>query len=934
MTKNNKEPSAVADVVRLEYEALRPGQGPTGLSALCISGGGIRSATFGLGVIQGLAERGLLEQLDYLSTVSGGGYIGSWLTAWSKREGGVETVAERLGSQARASERGSSDPVGHLREYSRYLAPGAGGLSSDLWTLMAGVLRNIVLNWLVLIPLLLALLLVPRFYLSLLALPERLFGEVLFRPGKPPDYAAPALNAISHSVFVYPLLPLVSGALFTVGLFNTLRFLPGVGGRPHTRVDYHFAILGPLLAAVLTYLAFDSLGYLGDRYVDYSHVCALVLWTTIPCACAWLLFLALDPRPVRQRLSLVTGPLPLAIAVMAAGTGVTTWAISNLLLWNVDAALAPSWAFYVTVGPPAMLLGFSLGTILFAGLSSRFLKDEDREWLSRSSAGVLLACVAWGALACVVLILPALALSWRSWGAGFVAAAAAASALFSRISLPGPSNANPESEGKLSSATLTAVVKMAPLVFIALLAIVLSVFTNALLGGLETLTAHYTSAPAWLSKFLVASAKLSEPDGEPLSWPDHYGILTRSNLSALLALSVGFLGLSWLMARYVNINTFSLHGMYRDRLVRAYLGASNPARRPNSFTDFDANDDTKIADLTAVRPLHIVNVTLNIVSLGRLSWQDRKAASFTITPFHCGSAELGYRDSASYAGGISLGTAVAISGAAASPSMGYYSSSLVGFIMTLFNARLGSWLGNPGPAGESTWRHAGPRSAVRSLMAEALGLTSDRSEYVYLSDGGHFENLGLYEIVRRRCRSIFVVDSGCDPQFTLGDLGNALRKIRIDFGISIDFEPAQIEALVAKKSRFATAMVRYSAVDPSLLDGVLVYMKPTLLGTEPPDVSSYAAVHPTFPHQSTADQSFDESQTESYRQLGLGTVREVCGAWQGAAIGELLGHLQGGAMSLQGAVQAERERPRRLSALEGVREPGQCATEAADGGSS
>src|SRR5437764_1355504 len=111
------------------------------------------------------------------------------------------------------------------------------------------------------------------------------------------------------------------------------------------------------------------------------------------------------------------------------------------------------------------------------------------------------------------------------------------------------------------------------------------------------------------------------------------------------------------------------------------------------------------------RPFHVVNLTLNLVAGKRLTWQQRKAQSFTVTPLHCGNYCLGYRPSQQYGGGISLGTAVTISGAAASPNMGYHSSPATGFIMTLLNARLGAWLRNPGTAGEKTWKLAGPQSA-------------------------------------------------------------------------------------------------------------------------------------------------------------------------------------------------------------------------------
>ena len=296
----------------------------------------------------------------------------------------------------------------------------------------------------------------------------------------------------------------------------------------------------------------------------------------------------------------------------------------------------------------------------------------------------------------------------------------------------------------------------------------------------------------------------------------------------------------------------------------------------------------------ARRPFHVVNVCLNLVAGDQLAWQQRKAASFTITPLQCGSnAEgLGYRPSEGYAKGhqdpISLGTAITISGAAASPNMGYHSSPATGFIMTLLNARLGAWLGNPGKAGARTWTHAGPHSAIASLLREAFGLTNARSRYVYLSDGGHFENLGLYEMIQRRCRTIVVLDGGCDAKFTYEDLGNALRKIRIDLDTHITFADGCIAPLRAMEKRCAVAEILY----PGGERGHLIYVKPMAVGNLPPDVASYAKANPAFPHQSTADQWFDESQTESYRMLGELTMDEICAGWTGgSAVSELPKHV-------------------------------------------
>ena len=236
--------------------------------------------------------------------------------------------------------------------------------------------------------------------------------------------------------------------------------------------------------------------------------------------------------------------------------------------------------------------------------------------------------------------------------------------------------------------------------------------------------------------------------------------------------------------------------------------------------------------------------------------------------------------------GVTLGTAVTISGAAASPNAGSTSSPLATFLMTFFNARLGAWLGNPGRAGSKTFHLGAPTQKVTPILAEMFGVTTDTSPYVALSDGGHFENLALYEMVLRRCRLIVVSDAGCDPGATFVDLGGAVRKIRVDLGVPIEF-PKGVNIRSRRDPApsgspgdyWAVGRIRYSAVDagsdPSRTDGILIYLKPALYGREPSDVQQYARTSETFPHESTADQFFSESQFESYRALGEFIVDEL-----------------------------------------------------------
>jgi len=215
--------------------------------------------------------------------------------------------------------------------------------------------------------------------------------------------------------------------------------------------------------------------------------------------------------------------------------------------------------------------------------------------------------------------------------------------------------------------------------------------------------------------------------------------------------------------------------------------------------------------------------------------------------------------------------------------MGYHSSPAITFLMTLFNARLGWWLGNPGPAGKSTFDLASPRDPVQPIVDELFSHTDDRRPYVYLSDGGHFENLGLYEMVRRRCRLIVVSDAGCDPTCKLEDIGNAIRKIRTDLGVPIEFgqsfniKERSKNGEMVDGAYWTFARIGYSEIDaPRRMtadekvryDGLLLYVKPCFYGGEPRDVFNYALSNAEFPHEPTSDQWFSESQFESYRSLG------------------------------------------------------------------
>ena len=328
----------------------------------------------------------------------------------------------------------------------------------------------------------------------------------------------------------------------------------------------------------------------------------------------------------------------------------------------------------------------------------------------------------------------------------------------------------------------------------------------------------------------------------------------------------------------VDINIFSLHYFYRNRLTRGYLGATHYPRKPNTFTGFDEGDDLAFNQCQQ-RPLHIVNTALNLTSTKNLAWQQRKAASFVFTPLFSGfefpDKTGAYRPTCKLTnpnGGVKLGSIMAVSGAAASPNMGYHSAPATAFLMTMFNVRLGRWYGNPrlqdakNPA-NSTWLRQSPRLGFACLVNELFAKAKEDDAYIYCSDGGHFENLGVYELVRRRCRLIIALDVGHDAHDKFGDLGKAIRKCQVDLGVNIDMRVDSVRKNAISglsPKHYANGKVDY----PDGLNGELLYIKSSLTGDEPADLQNYKQEQPDFPHHNTADQFFDEKQFESYRHLG------------------------------------------------------------------
>ena len=966
--------------------------------ALCLSGGGIRSATFGLGVLQGLAKAGQLGRFHYLSSVSGGGYIASWLTGWMRRVG-HQTVLHDLadsalvgrldaaplphtradrpapvsGRSAAGGPPGQRPPepeaINHLRAYSNYLSP-AVGLSGDLMALVAIYARNLFLHWTVLLPLLAALLMLPRLVLVLLPLDcwlptwmLRLLAWVAVAavvlavaymaadlPGEPPPHGREPKN---HFVLCN-LLPLGLASLLFALLAPWLTTSASLDAVVDCLLEILRCLVRPLPDMPRLAAPMAALQALWWRWIPGTlagvPASAVLAWATLGAAAHMLgAMLGWSWRKHGRGLRLRANQRPW----LSAGCGVVVGLVGGGALLLMLTKLTSLWpthkpescivtpedqllvltqhTAFVVLGVPLMLAVFWLAVTLFAALTRPFKSEEDREWWARAAGQWLLLALGWLVLACVVLLLPdwlftlpqAIGLPGDTTtvgvgvGTGLLGVLSSAMGYWSqnRQKLSGQLQGLMQRLGARALDLLSALflLLLAALVGLALTAWLHHVDNTAtpLRDALESWQcAQLSQAMAGLPAPVLAlpACCTQPPTLSPLARQvaGFRATLHGSHWAWVIGTAVALAALAWIMAMLVGVNTFSLHSMYANRLTRAYLGATHKARRPHWFTGFDPQDnpplDRRNPQVGPPRPyeplFQVINTALNLVqaSGGRLEWQQRKAASFTFTPLHCGSTVLGYVPTDAYGrddgAGVSIGRAMAISGAAASPNMGYHSSTLVAAVMSFFNVRLGWWMPNTRIESRADWGQMEPGNGLATLLAETLAGTSDAQDFVYLSDGGHFENLGLYEMVRRRCRHIVVVDATADADFSHDDLQSAVRKIRIDLGMSVEFAHGLPTAESVRRTGqpWALGRVVYRDIDPPdrahpgrpLPDGHLVYLKPALWDGLPLDVDRYAKSLPKrsspFPHQTTGDQFFDEAQFESYRMLGVLTALKAFGS--------------------------------------------------------
>ena len=339
-----------------------------------------------------------------------------------------------------------------------------------------------------------------------------------------------------------------------------------------------------------------------------------------------------------------------------------------------------------------------------------------------------------------------------------------------------------------------------------------------------------------------------------------------------------------IIALFLRPNANSLHALYRDRLSKAFIFRPRKTVPRDSATGAQPPLDPQPMKLTELSeqfaPYHLVNTALNVEGSKEVNRRNRNADFFLLSRNFVGSRTTDYvatADMEQVMPGLDVGTAVAISGAAVSSDMGAATIKPLVPTLALLNIRLAYWMRNP------KWvfrRGRWNRCANYYFLREAFGGLTEKLKSVYLSDGGHIENLGMYELLRRRCKVIIAVDSEADPQMAFGAFNVLERYARIDLGVRIDLPWQQITSMTRATGEaidstgdcvknFGPHVAVGEISYPGGRKGVLVYIKSSLTGDENDYVFHYKKRYSAFPHETTLDQLFSEEQFEAYRALGF-----------------------------------------------------------------
>ncbi|MEM7429276.1 MAG: hypothetical protein AAF441_24590 [Pseudomonadota bacterium] len=887
-------------------------------TGLALSGGGIRSSTFCLGILQALAKKNWLQDIDYLSTVSGGGFVGSSLHWWWHGDHGVKNAdgQVRFGTRADSFPYGTSEPrdpsfagdkpeqvanLNFLRTHGHYLTPGNG---ITVWSGIAVVVRTILLNLLVWIPLSIAL-------FALLWLVRADWPgvshilELLPNDGSPiPGGMMPARWSIVDEVVVDALrssadnlldasgdavegamanvlkLPPFFALLIWSGLLFLAVFVAGSGayaiqtantkGSGLTRLElqhYLWWWVGSPLLILLGYLA------LSYKQEVQEFLAPAIMWIYATQSVEWL-----------ESAARAVGWVLIFIGAAIFTRYLIVVIFRNMLFKESDVPqvyfLRRFFELVVSRYFKLMLVLLIIGLVPVAFYAA-FFATSNPGLTGLFSLGAGVAAALWGHARAISAAAPGIASKiFIPVGSGLFLFGLAVlgyelAMLLMEIRLTGL---------QVSSGMRTAVEEM-------------------------TWTAQSYTTQSFAERFFQdASAAVRE-------WVPF--------------IVFGLIVFGLAMAFAVNVNQIGLNRFYRDRLMESYMPNARAvvsgeveatsadkfelheiaseegdswARVVRVPSSGNKKQDQVAKDARDPCPYPLINTNCVLVNDPEQTVRLRGGDNFLLSPLYCGARTTEWYETKVHFPILDLATGMATSGAAANPNAGFVGTGatmgrLLSIVMMLLNIRLGFWIANPNYKGRNKngngayGAEARKRWFVKPLhffpgAAYALsskGFTAE-SYFLELSDGGHFDNSAMYELIRRRCKLIIACDGEADSSYGFAGFNALQRRIAEDFNARITFDkkeflPAHVipqlnihypdEAEGAERA-FFLGKIEYAPEPGSdtVQVGRLIYIKSTMIENLSFTARGYKAANPAFPHETTADQFFNTEQFDVYRELG------------------------------------------------------------------
>ncbi|MCE3254352.1 MAG: hypothetical protein K0Q67_3372 [Cellvibrio sp.] len=748
------------------------------LVGLACSGGGIRSASFCLGVIQYLITQKLFSKIDYLSTVSGGGYIGSCVSALAKDN------PENLNLLTDKNGRNEPDALNHIRNYSEYLR--AGGFMNGFRTpilFIEGVLRSILTFF-------------PLIILAVFV--TELFLEVIGRFSAGIQFFFPLLVGI---------LPLATGFILRP-IFKDKLTWSGRDNADARLVIYTVIALTAIFSIPLLHFLRTVVGYNATALLNEINSFAQANADSIAIAGGLLLLIFIVGYiKLRAKMILITSSLLAPVLLILMYLFFCIQAVNSPFSYDLGESTQPTAGSDHTSDASSFLKDYKqiiakdplvfdeqtateIQSHLVPILNKKYIDTKGCRVTSYDRDNIHFSCppVNWNDFFTTEKHPQIDIAIANEWSLGFILRQLGGEKLAAALR-------QPEDKKMLRISQLQ------------------------LSRGHAEWWIYLMGLAVWLYNFL-----------------------------------------------FISINRFSLHPFYRDRLSRTFLITQKDGKLAPA-------DDLKMSELNGPKstaPYHIINTTLNLQGSTNPQLRSRRSIPFILTKRFCGSDFTGYCPTSALEAAdksFNFGAAVAISAAAVSPNMGVGTINRLRFLLTLLNLRLNYWLPNPCRFDQENakynFRFRPP--GLPYLIREAFGFTSERTPYINCSDGGHLENLGVYELLKRQCKTIICIDAEADPTIAFAGLITLQRYAAIDFGINIKLNVASIRPTDGlSASNFSEGTIEYSNGEI----GRLLYLKLAFTGREQEYLHYYRQMNPHYPHEATSDQYFEETQFEVYRALG------------------------------------------------------------------